>query len=114
LKYEFLDTILSMGIGWVINSAMIILAAAVFFKNGQNVNDITEASELLTPFLGKFATIIFALAFLFAGVASSVTAGMSGGIIFSGMFSEAYNIKDIHSKAGILLTMIPATILIFS
>lgn len=30
LRYEFVDTLLSMGIGWMINSAMILLAAAVF------------------------------------------------------------------------------------
>lgn len=113
LKYEFLDTLFSMGIGWVINSAMLILAAAVFFKNNQPLSDIQEASELLTPFVGRFASIIFALAFLFAGIASSITASMSGGIIFAGMFSEAYNIKDVHSKAGVLLTLIPAAILVF-
>lgn len=113
LKYEFLDTLLSMGIGWLINSAMIVLAAAVFFANGKNVSDIAEASNILTPFLGKFASVIFALAFLFAGISSSITAAMSGGIIFAGMFSEAYNIKDVHSKAGALLTLIPATICIF-
>ena len=113
LKYEFLDTLLSMGIGWIINSAMIILAAAVFFANGKNVTDIAEASAILTPFLGKFASTIFALAFLFAGISSSITAAMSGGIIFAGMFSEAYNIKDIHSKVGALLTLIPAALAIF-
>lgn len=113
LKYEFLDTLLSMGIGWLINSAMIVLAAAVFFANGKNVSDIAEASNILTPFLGKFASVIFALAFLFAGISSSITAAMSGGIIFAGMFSEAYNIKDVHSKAGALLTLLPATICIF-
>lgn len=113
LKYEFLDTLLSMGIGWLINSAMIVLAAAVFFANNTPVSDIAEASKILTPFLGKFATIIFALAFLFAGISSSITAAMSGGIIFAGIFSEAYNIKDIHSKAGALITLLPATLIIF-
>lgn len=112
LKFEFLDTLFSMGIGWLINSAMIILAAAVFFKYGKPVEDITQASELLTPFVGKFASVIFALSFLFAGLASSITASMSGGIIFAGMFNEAYNIKDIHSKAGSLLALIPASILV--
>ena len=34
LKYEFLDTLFSMGIGWAINSAMILLAAATFYDGG--------------------------------------------------------------------------------
>lgn len=113
LKFEFLDTLLSMGIGWIINSAMIILAASVFFSQGTHVVDINEASDMLTPFMGKMASVVFALAFLFSGIASSITAGMSGGIIFAGIFSEAYNIKDIHSKAGVLITLIPATLLVF-
>jgi len=33
LNYEYLDTIISMVIGWAINSAMIILAATTFFTH---------------------------------------------------------------------------------
>ena len=40
LKYEFADTLFSMIIGWAINSAMIILAAATFFKNSLIVNEL--------------------------------------------------------------------------
>ena len=86
LKYEYFDTIFSMGIGWIINSAIIIIAASVFFANGKQVSDIAQASELLTPFMGRFSSIIFALAFLFAGISSSITGAMSGGIVFAGMF----------------------------
>lgn len=113
LKYEFFDTLFSMIIGWVINCAMIILAAVVFFKNGIQVSDISQASNLLTPLLGKLSSIIFALAFLFAGISSSITCAMSGGIVFAGMFNEPYNIKDIHSKVGVLISLIPALIVIF-
>ena len=41
-----------------------------------------------------------------------VSAGMAGGSIFAGIFSEPYDIKDIHTKAGILITMIPAALII--
>lgn len=113
LKYEFVDTLFSMTIGWIINSAMIILAAVVFFNNNIQVTDIAQASELLTPFLGKFSSIIFAVAFLFAGISSSITCAISGGIVFAGMFAESYNIKDLHSKIGVLLSLIPALVIIF-
>ena len=113
LKYEFFDTFLSMTIGWVINCAMIILAAVVFFNNNIKVTDITQASELLTPFLGKFASIIFAVSFLFAGLSSSITCAISGGIIFAGMHDESYNIKDLHSKVGVIISLLPALIVIF-
>lgn len=104
LRYEFLDTIFSMGIGWAINSSMIIIAAAVFFTNGIQVDDLAQATELLRPILGENAAIIFAVALLFAGISSTSTCGIAGGSIFAGIFGEDYDIKDYHSWHGVLLT----------
>lgn len=112
LRYEFLDTILSMGIGWAINSAMIILAAATFFAQGVMVEELEQAQELLVPLIGPSAGVIFAIALLFAGLASSATAGMAGASIFAGMFGESYDMKDLHSRIGLALTYIPALVLI--
>jgi manganese transport protein len=113
LKYEYLDTIFSMSIGWAINSAMILIAASVFFTNGVKITELNQAYELLVPLLGTGAALIFALALLFAGISSSVTAGMAGGSIYAGIFAEPYDIKDNHTKTGVLLTLIGATIVIF-
>lgn len=112
LRFEFLDTILSMGIGWLINSAMIILAAATFFLQGIAVDELEQAAALLTPLVGPSAEIIFALALLFAGFASSATAGMAGASIFAGMVGESYDMKDIHSRVGLALTYVPALLII--
>ena len=84
LRYEFWDTFFSMMIGWAINSAMILLAAAVFFRNGSSVNELQDASVLLQPLLGNHAAVIFAVALLFAGVASTITSGMAAGSILRG------------------------------
>lgn len=67
---------------------------------------------MLVPLLGPVAAILFAIAFLFAGVASSVTAGMAGGSIFAGIFAEPYDAQDPHSKLGVLITIIGATLAI--
>lgn len=104
LRFEFLDTIFSMGIGWAINSSMIIIAAAVFFTNNIQIDDLSQATELLRPILGENAAIIFAVALLFAGISSTATCGIAGGSIFAGIFGEDYNIKDYHSWHGVLLT----------
>lgn len=112
LKYEFADTLFSMVIGWAINSAMIIISAATFFSQGTVVDDLAQAETMLRPLVGNAATVIFAVALLFAGLSSSITAGMAGGSIFAGIFSEPYDIRDSHTKAGILLTMVPAAIII--
>ena len=105
LKYEFYDTLFSMGVGWAINSAMILLAAAAFFANQIGVEELQQAKSLLEPLLGNQAATIFALALLMAGISSTVTSGMAAGSIFAGMFGESYHVKDVHSRVGILLSL---------
>ena len=105
LKYEFYDTLFSMGVGWAINSAMILLAAATFFAHGVEVEELQQAKSLLEPLLGSQAALVFALALLMAGISSTVTSGMAAGSIFAGMFGESYHVKDIHSRVGILLSL---------
>lgn len=112
LKYEFYDTLFSMGVGWAINSAMILLAAATFFANGVKVEELQQAQSLLEPLLGSQAALVFALALLMAGISSTVTSGMAAGSIFAGMFGESYHVKDIHSRVGILLSLGVALVVI--
>ena len=112
LRYEFVDTLFSMSVGWAINSAMILLAATTFFAKGIAVDELQQAQEMLVPLLGSNAASIFAVALLFAGFASTATAGMAGASIFAGMFRESYDMDDLHSKMGLLLTYIPAVIIL--
>lgn len=113
LKYEFYDTLFSMIVGWAINSAMILLAAATFFQKGTPVEELQQAQSLLAPLLGSAASIVFALALLMAGISSTVTSGMAAGSIFAGIFGESYHIKDIHSRVGVLLSLGIALLIIF-
>ena len=112
LRFEFTDTLVSMIIGWGINSAMILLAAATFFKTKTPVSELQQAKELLTPLLGLHASIVFAVALLFAGVASTITSGMAAGSIFAGMYKEPYDIKDNHTRLGIAISLVIAFIII--
>ena len=112
LKYEFVDTIASMVIGWAINSAMIILAAATFFQTKTPVNRLEQANELLAPLLGNHAAVVFAVALLFSGVASTITSGMAAGSIFAGMYKEPYDVKDNHSRLGIVVSLVTALAII--
>jgi len=105
LRYEFLDTLSAMGLGWAINCAMIILAATVFFGHGVPVTELPQAQATLVPLLGRAAGRVFALALLFSGLASTLTAAMAGGSIFAGIFGEPYQIEDRHSRVGVVLTL---------
>ena len=113
LKYEFYDTLFSMIVGWAINSAMILLAAATFFKTNTQVEELQQAKSLLDPLLGNNAGLIFALALLMAVISSTITSGMAAGSIFAGIFGESYHIKDIHSRIGVLLSLGVALVIIF-
>ena len=113
LNYEFLDTIFSMVVGWAINCAIILLATATFYKAGIEVTEISQAKALLVPLLGGNAGLIFAIALLFSGLASTITSGMAAGSIFAGFYHEPYNVKDNHSRLGIAISMLSACILIF-
>jgi manganese transport protein len=113
LKYEFADTLLSMIVGWAINSAIIILAASTFFRNNIKVDELQQAKSLLEPLLGINASVVFAVALLFSGVASSITSAMAGGSIVSGMFMEPYNIRDSHTRTGVFISLFGALLIIF-
>jgi manganese transport protein len=113
LSFEFLDTLFSMGVGWAINSAMIILAATTFFADKIHVEELSIAKNMLEPLAGSGAALVFAIALLFSGISSTITAGMAGGSIFAGMFGEPYNIEDIHSKFGVIGILGIATLIIF-
>ena len=105
LKYELFDTLFSMIVGWAINSAMILLAAATFFKGGIQVEELQQAKSLLDP-------LVFALALLMAGISSTITSGMAAGSIFAGIFGESYHIRDSHSQVGVILSLGIALLLI--
>ncbi len=113
LKFEFTDTLFSMIIGWAINSSMIILAATTFFVHNVKVAELGQAQQMLIPIVGNLAALVFGVALLLSGVSSSMTAGMAGGTIFAGMFGETYDIKDRHTKIGVIGILILALIAIF-
>lgn len=113
LRFEFLDTLFSMIVGWAINSAMILMAAATFYQSKIPVSELQQAKEMLVPLLGRSASDIFAVALLFAGVASTITSAMAGGSIFAGLFNEPFDLKDNHSRLGVLISLLSAIIIIF-
>lgn len=105
LKYEFLDTLVGMGTGWAINSAMIVMAAAVFWKSGIVVNELPQVTLTLEPIFGRLSAVVFALGLLFAGLSSSVTAAMAGGSVFAGIYQEPFDMADPHSRTGLIITL---------
>lgn len=113
LKFEFFDTLFSMIVGWAINGAIILLAASIFFKNQLHVDELQQAASMLSPLLGSSAFLVFAVALMFSGIASSITSCIAGGSIFSGLFGEPFDMKDNHSRLGIFISVVFAVLIIF-
>ncbi|BCS80821.1 Nramp family divalent metal transporter [Anaerocellum diazotrophicum] len=112
LKFEFVDTLFSMFIGFLINSSMIIIAHATFYKKGILVESLPQAQQMLKPILGSLSATIFAFALLLSGISSSITAAYTGGTIMAGFYRRPYNIEELPTKIGITIPLVLASIII--
>ncbi len=84
-KYNMIDTAVALNAALFVNAAILILAAATFFKNNVVVNELQQAHELLTPMLGTtLASTAFAVALLCAGQSSTLTGTLAGQIVMEG------------------------------
>ena len=71
-----------------VNIAILVLAAAVFFKRGIVVTEIQQAHLLLVPLLGtSVAGVIFAVALLCSGQSSTLTGTMAGQMVMEGFLN---------------------------
>lgn len=86
IKYNIIDSAIALNLALFVNAAILILAAAVFHKNGYNgVSEIQDAHRLLEPMLGKsYAPVLFAIALIAAGQSSTVTGTLAGQIVMEG------------------------------
>ncbi len=85
LKYNFLDSAIALNAAFFVNAAILILAAAAFFKNGHyQVADITDAHTLLNGIFGNMAPTLFAIALIAAGQSSTITGTLAGQIVMEG------------------------------
>jgi manganese transport protein len=106
-RYEFWDVMVAMNGSWLVNSAMLIMAAAVFYTGGFHHVDITQAHKTLAPILGPASAFAFALALLCSGLSSSVVGTMAGQVVLEGFLHVNFNI--FYRRA---LTVIPALVVI--
>ena len=86
VRFATMDTVVSLGLAFFINAAILVLSAAAFHGTGhQDVADITDAYRLLSPTLGAaFASVLFAVALLASGQSSTLTGTLAGQIVMEG------------------------------
>lgn len=113
LKWNFIDSSIALNIAFLVNAAILVLAATVFFKSGRTeVAEIKEAHQLLAPLLGSgVAPILFAVALIAAGQSSTVTGTLAGQIVMEGYLRLRINpwIRRLITR---LLAIVPAVLVI--
>ncbi len=88
-RFNFLDSMFALNMAFFVNAAIMILAAATFYKSGMfHVSEIQDAYKFLAPMLGtKWAAILFAVALIAAGQSSTLTGTLAGQIIMEGFIN---------------------------
>jgi manganese transport protein len=108
-RFEMVDITIAMGIAGVINLAMLATAAAVFHARGLfgAGNDLGVVFDGLNRFVGAHSGLVFGLALLASGLASSCVGTMSGQVVMQGFIH-----RQIPIFARRAITMIPALVVI--
>jgi manganese transport protein len=86
IKFSFFDSAIALNLAFFVNAAILIVSAAVFYKNGfTEVASIENAHALLEPLMGeRLAPTLFAIALIAAGQSSTITGTLAGQIVMEG------------------------------
>lgn len=86
IRFNILDSVIALNLAFFVNAAILILAAATFFKNGMyGVAEIQDAHRFLEPLLGNsLAPALFAIALIASGQSSTLTGTLAGQIVMEG------------------------------
>jgi manganese transport protein len=106
-RLSLLDSVLALNLAWLVNSAIVVMAAAVFFSHNLPIDAIEDAHQTLSPLTGDLAATVFAVALLAAGLASSTTATLAGQIVLEGFLNVRFSVFLRR-----LVTLLPALIVI--
>ena len=89
MRYNFIDSAIALNLAFLINAAILVMAAATFFRHGLNdVAEIQDAYRTLSPLLGiPFASALFAIALLCSGQNSTLTGTLAGQIVMEGFIN---------------------------
>jgi manganese transport protein len=108
IRYEFGDTSLAMILGWAINCAMVIVAAAVFYRHGITIGSLPQASATLEPLAGSLARFLFGVGLLFAGLGSSFTSAMAEVNVLTAYLGRPEDPRTKLYRIGLFILALPA------
>ncbi len=112
-KYNLVDSVIALNGAMFVNIAILVMAAAVFFRTHTPVHEIQEAHLLLAPLMGTaVAGMVFAIALLCSGQSSTLTGTMAGQIIMEGFLNVRVR-PWLRRLVTRLLAVVPAVLTIY-
>jgi manganese transport protein len=111
VRYAVTDSTVALGLSFFINSAILVLAAATFYRTSHHeIADIMDAHQMLTPLLGvPLASTLFALALLASGQNSTLTGTLAGQIVMEGFLRLRLK-PAVRRLITRLIAIVPAVI----
>jgi manganese transport protein len=107
-RFTKIDVVIAMSLAGLINMAMLVVAASVFYGSGlHDVGSLEIAHKTLAPILGHASSTIFALALIASGISSATVGTMAGQVVMQGFIR-----RTIPLFVRRAVTMIPAFIVI--
>jgi manganese transport protein len=113
-KFNLVDSTIALNGALLVNAAILVLAAMVFFRRGIIVTEIQQASQLLTPLLGTtLASVFFGVALLCSGQSSTLTGTMAGQIVMEGFLNIRMRpwLRRLLTRT---LAIIPAALVVYA
>jgi manganese transport protein len=112
-RYNLVDSVIALNGAMLVNAAILVLSAAVFFKHGVVVTEIQQAPALLVPLLGTtMAGLLFGVALLCSGQSSTLTGTMAGQVVMEGFLNIRMRpwLRRLITR---MLAVIPAALTIY-
>ncbi len=124
LKLHTSESIIAFTIAGMVNAAILIVSAQVFYPKFTNVSAVDQAYHIMIPIYGPVAAIMFALTLLCSGLASSTTGTLAGQAVMDGLLGTKVNktVRRVITRGfnvfpttiAVLLGLDPLSLLVYS
>ena len=91
-----LDLVIAIGLGGIVSMAIVVTAAA---RQGISISSAADMAVQLEPLLGRWATLVFAIGLLAAGLTSAITAPLAAAYALAGAFGWDPNLRAARVRA---------------
>jgi len=111
-RFNLLDSVVALNLAFLVNMAILVMAAAVFYRNGIVVTELKQAHETLSPLVGAAAaSVLFAVALICSGQSSTLTGTLAGQIVMEGFLHVRLQ-PWLRRMVTRLIAIVPAVIVI--